>query len=131
MARGLLDWSEVSGRKEDRNTALLMVRQAWQRFYGEQGWQLTDHMWLRYGAGETLIPDGVMPSPAEVLIACSLRLDNKELTQMAMRALNVGKTEIMLGPFWYASRIGVIRQYQTIKISASLSGGASRTSNVN
>jgi uncharacterized protein YyaL (SSP411 family) len=131
VARGLLDWSEVSGRKEDRKTALLMVRQAWQRFYGEHGWQLTDAMWLRYGAGDTLIPDGVMPSPAEVLIACSLRLDNKELAQMAIRALNVGETEIMLGPFWYASRIGVIRQYQAIKKSVSVSGGASSTSNVN
>ena len=131
VAQGLLDWSEVTGRNEDRELAQQMVRQAWQRFYGEQGWQLTDNMWLRYGAGDTLIPDGVMPSPADVLIAASLRLDDKKLQKLAIRALDVGQAEVMLGPFWHATRIGVIRQYQTIKISASLSGGASSTSNVN
>ncbi len=131
VAQGLLDWSEVNGRKADRDLAHRMVQQAWQRFYGEQGWQLTDAMWLRYGVGDTLLPDGVMPSPADILIATSLRLADKTLAQLAVRALNVGDTEITLGPFWYASRIEVIRQYQAMKISTSVKGGASSTSKVN
>jgi hypothetical protein len=131
VAKGLLDWAEVTGSKEDRILASQITQQAWQRFYGKQGWQLSEAMWLRYGAGETLLPDGVMPAPSDILIAISLRLGDKTLVQQARRALTVGDTEITLGPFWHATRIGVIRQYQAMKISTSLTGGASSTSKVN
>ncbi len=131
VAQGLLDWAEITGHEKDRNLALRITQQAWQRFYGKQGWQLSEAMWLKYGAGDTLLPDGVMPAPSDILIATSLRLGEKVLIQQAVKALNVGDTEIMLGPFWHATRIGVIRQYQAMKISTSLSGAASRTSKVN
>jgi uncharacterized protein YyaL (SSP411 family) len=131
VAQGLLDWSEVTGRKEDRTLALHIAQQAWQRFYGKQGWQLTDAMWLRYGAGDTLLPDGVMPSPADILIATSLRLDDNALVQQAVQALNVNGNKIRLEPFWHATRIGVIHQYQAKKFSTSVSGAASSTSKVN
>ena len=131
VAKGLLDWAEVTGHEDDRVLALRITQQAWQRFYGKQGWQLSEAMWLRYGIGDTLLPDGVMPAPSDILIATSLRLRDKSLVQQARRALNVGDTEIMLGPFWHATRIGVIRQYQAMKISTSLSGAASSTSKVN
>jgi uncharacterized protein YyaL (SSP411 family) len=131
VAKGLLDWAEVSGHEVDRGLALRIAQQAWQRFYGKQGWQLSEAMWLKYGAGVTLLPDGVMPAPSDILIATCLRLGDKALVQQARRALNVGDTEIRLGPFWHATRIGVIRQYQAMKISTSLSGAASSTSKVN
>lgn len=131
VAKGLLDWAEVSGHEVDRGLALRIAQQAWQRFYGKQGWQLSEAMWLKYGAGATLLPDGVMPAPSDILIATSLRLGDKALLQQARRALNVGDTEIRHGPFWHATRIGVIRQYQAMKISTSLSGAASSTSKVN
>ena len=131
VAQGLLDWFAVSNRKEDRALALRIIEQGWQRFYGKQGWLLTDAMWLQYGVGDALLPDGVMPAPSDVLIATSLRLGDKALNQQAMQALRVGDTAITLGPFWHATRIGVIRQYQAIKISTSLRGGASSTSKVN
>jgi hypothetical protein len=110
---------------------LQIAQQAWQRFYGKQGWQLSEAMWLQYGTGATLLPDGVMPAPSDILIATSLRLGEEALVQQAARALNVGDTEITLGPFWHATRIGVIRQYQAMKISTSLRGAASSTSKVN
>jgi uncharacterized protein YyaL (SSP411 family) len=131
VAKGLLDWAEVTGNEKDRLLALQIAQQAWQRFYGKQGWQLSEAMWLRYGTGDTLLPDGVMPAPSDILIATSLRLGDEALVQQAVRALNVGDTEITLGPFWHATRIGVIRQYQAMKISTSLSGAASSTSKVN
>lgn len=131
VAQGILDWFAVTNRKEDRALALQITEQGWQRFYGTQGWLLTDAMWLRYGAGDVLLPDGVMPAPSDILIATSLRLGDKALRQQAMQALSVGDTAITLSPFWHATRIGVIRQYQAINISASLRGAASSTSKVN
>ena len=131
VAKGLLDWAEVTGNEKDRLLALQITQQAWQRFYGKQGWQLSEAMWLQYGTGATLLPDGVMPAPSDILIATSLRLGGEALVQQVARALNVGDTEITLGPFWHATRIGVIRQYQAMKISTSLRGAASSTSKVN
>ena len=90
VAQGLLDWAEVTGHEADRVFALRLAQQAWQRFYGKQGWQLSEAMWLKYGSGDTVLPDGVMPAPSDILIATSLRLGDKALTQQAVRALSVG-----------------------------------------
>jgi hypothetical protein len=88
-------------------------------------------MWLRYGSGDTLLSDGVMPSASAVLIGTSLSFNDKSFARQAVRALNVGDSEISLGPFWYATQIGVIRWYQETKTSTSLIGADSITSKVN
>ena len=131
VSKGLLEWAEVSGQLQDQALAQKMIQQAWQLFYGKQGWQRTETMWLRYGVGDTLLPDGVMPAASAVLIDTSLRLNDQSLAQQAMRALNVGDSEISLGPFWYATQIGVIRSYQETKTSTSLIGADAITSKVN
>jgi len=131
VSQGLLDWAEVSGRQQDRVLAQKMIKQAWQLFYGKQGWQRTETMWLRYGVGDTVLTDSVMPAPSAVLMGSSLRLKDKLLAQQTMRALNVGDSEISLEPFWYATQIGVIRRYQETKTSTSLIGSESITSKVN
>ena len=131
VSKGLLEWAEVSGQLQDQALAQKMIQQAWQLFYGKQGWQRTETMWLRYGVGDTLLPDGVMPAPSAVLIDTSLRLNDQSLAQQAMRALNVGDSEISLGPFWHATQIGVIRSYQETKTSTSLIGADAITSKVN
>ena len=131
VSKGLLDWAEVSGPQQDRVLAQKMINQAWQLFYGKQGWQRTETMWLRYGSGETLLQDEVMPAPSAVLIDSSLRLNEELLEQQALRAMNVGDSEISLEPFWYATQIGVIRGYQETKTSKSLIGSESSTSKVN
>ena len=131
VSKALLDWAEISGQQQDRLLAQTMVQQAWQLFYGKQGWQRTENMWLRYGVGDTILSDGVMPAPSAVLMATSLRLKNKSLEKQTLRALNVGESEIFLGPFWYATQIGVIRSYQDTNTSTSLTGADSITSKVN
>ena len=131
VSKGLVDWAEVSGSQSDRLLAQKMIKQAWRLFYGKQGWQRTETMWLRYGSGDTLLSDGVMPSASAVLIGASLRFNDKSLARQAMRALNVGESEISLGPFWYATQIGVIRWYQETNTSTSVIGADSITSKVN
>jgi uncharacterized protein YyaL (SSP411 family) len=131
VSKGLLEWAEVSGQPQDRALALKLVKQAWSQFYGKQGWQRTRTMWLRYGSGDTLLSDGVMPSASAVLIGTSLSFNDKSFARQAVRALNVGDSEISLGPFWYATQIGVIRWYQETKTSTSLIGADSITSKVN
>ena len=131
VSKGLVDWAEVSGSQSDRLLARKMIKQAWRLFYGKQGWQRTETMWLRYGSGDTLLSDGVMPSASAVLIGASLRFNDKSLARQAVQAMNVGDSEISLGPFWYATQIGVIRWYQETNTSTSVIGADSITSKVN
>ncbi len=131
VSKGLLDWAEVSGQRQDRILAHQMIKQAWQLFYGTQAWQRTETMWLKYGIGDTVMADGVMPAPSAILMESSLRLEDPLLQKLTLRALNVGDTELSLGPFWHATQIGVIRAYQETKTSTSLIGADSITSKVN
>lgn len=106
---GVMDWWRLRKDAHDRAWLQQLIKQAWRRFYGKQGWLLAQHMLLRYGAGTTLVSDGVLPSASSVLVAQTYRYaratGDRDLTRLALRALNVGHTEISQDPFWYASQI--------------------------
>jgi uncharacterized protein YyaL (SSP411 family) len=136
VARGLFDWFAVSGNRSDLELAQRLVREGWQRFYTpEQGWRRIENPWLRYGAGQSVVEDGVLPSPSASLILASLQKpgwqQDKLLADKVLRALNVGHQAIREAPFWYATQILALVRYQDTKISTSSSGGASRISKVN
>jgi len=111
---GVAHWWRLTKDANDRVWLRQLIDDAWQRFYGKQGWQLAQHMLLRYGAGSTLVSDGALPSAASVLIAQTYRYardtDDRALEQRALRALNVGHAEISNDPFWYASQISALLQ---------------------
>ena len=116
IATGLLDWAAVSDKPgDDVALASAVAAQGWQRFYQSPNWLLAENSWLRYGAGETVLADSVMPSPSAVLIDTSLRLaggknGNKSFTTRAQSALRVGGEKISEAPFWHASQIGVLQR---------------------
>ncbi|MBI1424706.1 MAG: DUF255 domain-containing protein [Gammaproteobacteria bacterium] len=111
---GVLDWWRLTGNEKDRVWLQGMIEQAWQRFYGQQGWLLAQNMLLRYGAGSTLVSDGALPSAAGVLIASTYQFaratSNPALAKEALRALNVGHAEIEKEPFWHATQIAALLQ---------------------
>jgi uncharacterized protein YyaL (SSP411 family) len=113
---GVYDWWRLTKDPQDQAWLQQLIRAAWQRFYGQQGWQLAQHMLLRYGAGSTLVSDSVMPSAASVLIDYTYRYardtHNPAFEQQALRALNVGHDEISNDPFWYATQITALMQVQ-------------------
>jgi uncharacterized protein YyaL (SSP411 family) len=109
---GVADWWRLTQDPADRAWLQQLISSAWQRFYGQQGWLLAQHMLLRYGAGSTVVSDGALPSAASVLIAETYRYArataNPVLEQQALRALNVGHAEIRNDPFWYATQISAL-----------------------
>ena len=113
VARGVYDWIRLQGNERDSAWLGKIIRQGWKRFYGNQGWQLAEDMLLKYGQGESVIMDGVMPSPSAVLIAVTLKVAKKEsdtvLLKQARRALNSGRDAINASPFWYATQIDTIQ----------------------
>ena len=111
---GVSDWWQLSKDPQDQTWLTQLIESAWQKFYGRQGWQLAQHMLLRYGAGSTLVSDGALPSAASVLIAQTYRFaritDNHVFARQALRALNVGHAEIRNDPYWYATQISALLQ---------------------
>jgi hypothetical protein len=116
VAQGLMEWMKLSGSKHDQAWFEELINQAWQRFYTKQGWLLSENSLLKYGQGEKVVADGVLPSASSIVLELSLKLakknNNKLLKDKVLKALNSGHDEIIEQPFWYASQIQVLYDYQ-------------------
>ena len=116
VAQALYDWLEYSNNKQDQIWLEELIEQGWNRFHNKQGWLLAENSLLKYGQGEAIISDGVLPSAAAVLINLSLKVaaknNNFKLKKKALRSLNMGHIEVVSQPFWYASQIFALFEYQ-------------------
>jgi len=116
VAQGLYDWISLSGSKQDQDWLEELIMQSWKRFHTRQGWLLSENSLLKYGEGEKVLADGVLPSASAIVIDLSLKLarqnNNAVLKEKALKALNSGHDEIIEQPFWYASHIQALYCYQ-------------------
>ena len=116
VAQGLFHWFEISKNKKDQKWLEEIILQAWKRFHNDKGWQLAENSLLKYGQSEAVISDGVLPSSSAVLISISLRLADKnkdeKLNKLSLDALNEGQDDITSQPFWYASQVKTLFEYQ-------------------
>ena len=116
LAQGLLNWLDVSNNKQDQHWLEEIIEQAWHRFDTKRGWLLSENSLLKYGQSEAVIPDGVLPSASAVLVDVSLKIAKKNnnaiLRMKALKALNAGQLDIVSQPFWYASHIQTLSEYQ-------------------
>ena len=119
VAAGLYDWFELSGNKAALELTRRILHKAWDKFYTPQGWRQAERMLLRYGAGDVLIADGPMPSPSAVLIKTSLAVSQKtgdqKLRELSALALSSGHVMLAEAPFWNATQINTIVQFQAGK----------------
>ena len=113
LAQGLYTLWTLNNNEQTQIFLQDVIEQAWQRFYGKQGWQLAQNMLLKYDSGKTVLSDGPMPAASAILIKTTYqfaaRTKNKMLQDMALRAMNVGHEEVEKDAFWYASQIDAIR----------------------
>ncbi len=116
VAQALYDWLEYSNNKADRLWLDELIEQAWRRFHTKQGWLLAENSLLKYGEGEGVISDGVLPSASAILIKVSLKMagktNNASLKKKSLMALNVGHLDIVSQPFWYSSQIVTLFEQQ-------------------
>ena len=116
IAQGLYYWNMVSNNKEDEKWLSEIITQAWERFHNNKGWVLSENSLLKYGHSEYVISDGVLPSASAVLINTALMIDKQnkksKFKEKAVKALNVGHADVSSQPFWYASQIQALINYE-------------------
>jgi hypothetical protein len=111
VARGLLDYAELSGAAEDYALTAAVIEAAWRRLYDQRGWRLGLSV-IGNEPGQDLVADGPMPSPSAVLAQATLALaardKNARLRARALAALNSGHAALKEDPFWYATHVGAM-----------------------
>ena len=114
VAEGLSHWLDYSHNKKDQKWLENIIGQAWNRFYKKQGWLLSENSLLKYGEGQKVVSDGVLPSASSILISISLNniMNNMSLKKKIVHVLNIGHRELEEQPFWYASQINALYDYQ-------------------
>lgn len=112
VAWGLAEWAEFENSKADTELAARIAKSAWQRYYGEQGWRLTETSLIAADPGQDAISDGPLPAPSAVLVEASLklaaRIKDAGLRRRALAALNSGDALIGEDPFWYAATVAAM-----------------------
>ena len=108
---GLLDWYAATGVKDAGKRLQPLLARAWADFYGADGWRLSRESWLKFGAGEPVLADGVMPSPSALVLAATLSLETGERAALARRLLGAGQEAVAEAPFWYATHIDTVRRF--------------------
>lgn len=108
---GLFNWAEYTDQKDDYHNALMIIEQAWERFY-DNGWRLSEKSLIATEPSRTLIQDGALPSPAATVAQVSLSLANKldlpELRNRALSVLNTGHEQLARSGVWYATYLSAM-----------------------
>lgn len=116
-ADALWDYARHTQKQKDYELAYAVTIQAWQRFYTPGGWKLKEHQWLKYGDAQPVIADGVLASPSAILLQVTLKaarhFKNTQLLQRIKQAVNVQSEDVTDAPFWYATQIMALEDYQT------------------
>jgi len=113
-AQGLWQWYLLTGKKEDLRLVIQWVTIAWQRFYDNTGWRLSDKSLLPQNFGEDIVKDAPLPSPSAALIELTTELLRQKkqssnlsgsLDSKIQDALSIGFDKLDTNPFYYVSQI--------------------------
>ena len=116
-AQGLWQWYQLTGDKKDLDLVNHWVEIAWQRFYDNTGWHLSDNALLPKNFGEDIVKDAPLPSPSAALIQLTsalIKQNAKQHEQLKTRiedALSIGFDKLDSNPFYYTSQIEALVGY--------------------
>ena len=114
VASGVHAYAQLTKNKAANSFSTALARQAWKRFYKEDGWFLAETPLIKYTVAKAVLEDSPLPSPSAVLIKVSLESTNAQLNKLAKTALQLGANKIEEAPYWYASQIDMIRRFLTL-----------------
>ena len=113
VAAALFDWAAYTNKQADYQLAIDVSNQAWTRFFGKQGWKLSEENLLAYGISEHAIADGPLPSPAAMIMQVTqaiLKHDsnaNVPVNNLKV-ALAASEPTVVDDPFWFSSYVALL-----------------------
>ena len=120
-ALGLWHWYQLTGDRKDLELVSRWVEIAWQRFYDNTGWHLSDEPLLPQNFGEDIVKDAPLPSASAVLLQLTFELSqqnnsqsnnqSKLLKTRVQDALSIGFDKLDSNPFYYTSQIEALVGY--------------------
>lgn len=111
VAKGVQVYAKFTKSKIASNFSIALAKQAWKRFYKDDGWYLAETPLIKYTVGKSVLEDSPLPSPSAILINVSLELKEYQLNKLAKEALQQGADKIEEAPYWYASQIDTLRRF--------------------
>jgi len=119
-AQGLWYWCQFTGNKKDLQLVKQWVEIAWQRFFDNTGWHLSDSSLLPQNFGEDIIKDAPLPSASSVLVQLTIALASqekqssiqvKQFKAKVQDALSIGFDKLDGDPFYFPSQIEALAAY--------------------
>lgn len=111
VAKGVKVYAKFTKSKIANNFSIALAKQAWERFYKNDGWYLAETPLIKYTVGKFVLEDSPLPSPSAILINVSMELKDYQLNKLAKEALQQGADKIEEAPYWYASQIDTLRRF--------------------
>lgn len=111
IANGIYEYARFKNNKAAYSLSTALAKQAWKRFYKEDGWYLAESPLIKYTVGKAVLEDSPLPSPSAILIKVSLELSDSHINNLAKAALQQGANKIEEAPYFYASQIDIIRRF--------------------
>ena len=111
VAKGVQIYANLTQNKIANNFSIALAKQAWKRFYKNDGWYLAETPLIKYTVGKFVLEDSPLPSPSAILINVSMELKDYQLNKLAKEALQQGADKIEEAPYWYASQIDTLRRF--------------------
>jgi uncharacterized protein YyaL (SSP411 family) len=109
VAKGLKDWSRISGDMVYAQLASRMVHIAWQRFYRNDLWLQTDEPLIPMLDGKLALDDNPLPSATALVVGLSLTTNSlkkdKKVHDASIAHLGQVRARLPDSIFWYASYV--------------------------
>ena len=119
VAAGLRDWGLHRGSPEDLQMAEGLVREAWRRFFTDEGWLTGEGMLVPGIAREAAVADGALPSPSAIVIRLTLESRLPELAGKVEQALRLAYPAALEAPLWHASYVPVFAEWARLKAAGN------------
>lgn len=110
VARGLLDHADAYGHDASRALAGMLARQAWRRFFADDGWRREARSLLATATALPALPDTATPSPSATLIGISLELPGRVPRESLDRALAHATRSALADPLDHPGTLTLLRQ---------------------
>ncbi len=109
VAKGLRDWSRISGDESQMLLANRLTRIAWKRFYRNERWLETDAPLIPMLDGKLALDDNPLPSATALIAGLSVTMDelrkDKEIHAAVTGHLDNVRARLSNSIFWYASYV--------------------------